>query len=411
MASVEDRWTNLDPATGKRIPNGRHGKGGRWRAHYRTPDGRQRNRIFDRKVDAERYLTTVEGSKLVGSYVDPGAAKVTVGEWSQRWLAGQAHLKPSTLERYAGILREHIEPKWGRVQLADVSHSAVQTWVTTLARSSAPATVRKVHRVLSLVLALAVKDGRLARNPAQGVNLPRVVTEERRYLTHEQVELLARACASPADPSKHRRRDERETDAYRLVVLFLAYTGARFGELAALRVGRLDFLRRRVAIVESVTLVNGVQTWGTPKGHERRDVPIPPFLIDELAGLVAGRGRDELVFPGVRGGGPLRAPVFRRATFDRAAASIGVPGLHPHELRHSAASLAIASGADVKVVQTMLGHASAAMTLDQYGHLFGDRLDEVSDAMAAARTSAVAHLLHAPAVVDLDAKRREATAQ
>jgi integrase len=161
-----------------------------------------------------------------------------------------------------------------------------------------------------------------------------------------------------------------------------------------------------------VTLVNGVQTWGTPKGHERREVPIPPFLIEELAVHVAGRGHDELVFAGVRGGGALRAPVFRRATFDRAATSIGMPGLHPHELRHTAASLAIASGADVKVVQTMLGHASAAMTLDQYGHLFGDRLDEVADVMAAAHAAAVvAHVLPKPIVVDLDAVRREVTAQ
>ena len=103
--------------------------------------------------------------------------------------------------------------------------------------------------------------------------------------------------------------------------------------------------------------------------------------------------------------------MFRRAAFDRAAASIGMPGLHPHELRHTAASLAIASGADVKVVQTMLGHASAAMTLDQYGHLFGDRLDEVADAMAAARAAAVAQALPQRIVVDLDAVRREATAQ
>ena len=88
-----------------------------------------------------------------------------------------------------------------------------------------------------------------------------------------------------------------------------------------------------------------------------------------------------------------------------------MPGLHPHELRHTAASLAIASGADVKVVQTMLGHASAAMTLDQYGHLFGDRLDEVADAMAAARAAAVAHVLPKQILVDLDAVRREATSQ
>ncbi len=114
-----------------------------------------------------------------------------------------------------------------------------------------------------------------------------------------------------------------------------------------------------------------------------------PFSCPELAELVEARQPDELVFTGVRGGGALRATVFRRAAFDEAAASIGLPGLNPHELRHTAASLAIAAGADVKVVQQMLGHASAAMRLDQYGHLFGDRLDQVAEAMDAARTAGV----------------------
>jgi hypothetical protein len=90
---------------------------------------------------------------------------------------------------------------------------------------------------------------------------------------------------------------------------------------------------------------------------------------------------------------PLWAAVFRQAAFAAAAASIGRPGRYPHELRHTAASLAIASGADVKVVQQMLGHASAAMTLDQYSHLFGDRRDEVAARMATAREAAVAPVL------------------
>ena len=120
--------------------------------------------------------------------------------------------------------------------------------------------------------------------------------------------------------------------------------------------------------------------WGTPKGHERREVPIPRFLVDELATHVAGKAPDDLVFTGVRGGARCARTIFRRAAFDRAASRIGMPDLHPHELRHTAASLAIASGANVKVVQQMLGHKSATMTLDQYGHLFGDRLDEVADA-------------------------------
>ena len=129
-------------------------------------------------------------------------------------------------------------------------------------------------------------------------------------------------------------------------------------------------------IAESVTLVGSNQVLGTPKGHEKRAVPIPRFLVDQIADHVRGKAPDDLVFAGVRGGGALRGPIFRRAAFDRAAEASGMPGLHPHELRHTAASLAIAAGADVKVVQKMLGHKSATMTLDQYGHLFDDRLDE-----------------------------------
>jgi integrase len=365
-----------------------------WRAHYRAPDGRQRNKSFPRKIDAERFLTTIESSKLTGSYLDPGLARLTVGEWSDRWLAAQAHLKPSTRERYAGLLREHVAPRWGRVRLSDVSHADVQAWVSELAEERSASTARKAHRVLSLALALAVRDRRLVRNPADGVRLPREVRRIRRYLTHAEVSSLANAAG-----------------AHRLPVFFLAYTGVRFGELAALRVAGLDLLRRRATIAESVTAVNGVLTWGTPKGHEHRDVPIPRFLVEDLAAYVAGKAPDELVFDAPHGG-VLRASNFRRDVFEPAARAAGLDGLVPHELRHTAASLAIASGADVKVVQQMLGHKSATMTLDLYGHLFPDRLDEVADALdAAARAARVAPPLPKAQIVSLDARRNGAIPQ
>lgn len=359
-----------------------------WRAHYRTPAGVQRNKTFARKVDAERFLASVESAKVTGTYVDPALSKVTVGDWAQRWLDGQAHLKPSTRSRYEGIVRKHIHPKWDRVMLANVSYGDVQSWVTELARDHSPATVQKIHRVLSLVLDMAVKDGRLARNVAGGVNLPRISKHEHRYLTHEQVEDLATATGYPSEASKHSSLDTRANETYRLVVLFLAYTGVRFGEMAALRVARIDLTRNRAVIAESVTPVQGQGlVWGSTKTHQRREVPIPRFLVAELAAHIEGKDPDDLVFAGIRNGQPLRVSTFRTA-FSAAARTIGVPNLHPHQLRHTAASLAIASGADVKVVQQMLGHSSATMTLDTYGHLFEDRLDEVGDALDAARTAA-----------------------
>jgi len=188
-----------------------------WRAHYRTPSGEQRNKTFDRKADAERFLANVESSKNTGSFVDSVLARITVRDWATHWLDNQTHLKPSTHERYAGIIREHIRPKWDRVKLANVSHADVQKWVTALSKTRSPATVRKVHRVLSLILNMAVKDRRLAHNVAIGVNLPRPTKEEQRFLTHAQVEALAEACARPTDVRKQRRLHERENQTYRLV--------------------------------------------------------------------------------------------------------------------------------------------------------------------------------------------------
>jgi integrase len=372
----------------RRVRNGRVD----YLARYRVPEGRKVSKSFGRRQDAKDWLTTVENSKLTGSYVDPNRSRIALGACADEWLESKMDLAPKTRDRYEGIIRAHIQPKWGNVRLSDVTHGGVQRWLSKL--DLAPASVRKVHRVLSMVLAYAVKDGRLAVNPAAGVSLPRVRQAEKRFLSHEQVSELAEACGSE----------------YRLMVLFLTYTGLRWGEMAALRVNRIDFLRRRALIAESVTPVKGAMVFGPTKGHERREVPIPRFLIEELSRHVAGRAGDDPVFPGKRGA-TLRYPVFQRGALNDACKRLEIPRLTPHELRHTAASLAIASGADVKVVQQMLGHKSATMTLDQYGHLFGDRLDVVADAMDAARAKALAAghqvgtKLAPGAVVDLETRR------
>ncbi len=360
-----------------------------WLARWRAPDGSQRKRTFPRKVDAERFLTGVDSRILDGSYIDPARSRVRVAEWSEQWLAGQLQLKPSTRARYESLLRVHVLPTWGPVPLARIGHAEVAEWVSSLAASGmAASSVRHAHRVLSLVLDLAVRDGRLHRNPADGVPLPRAKSSEKRFLSHAQVAELARACGP-----------------HRLVVETLAYTGLRYGELAALRVSRLDLMRRRIDVVESVTEVGGVAIVGTPKTHQRRSVPVPRSLVDALAGEVAGKAPSDYVFSSPEGS-MLRLQNFRRRCFDRAAAEVGLAGLTPHELRHTAASLAVSAGANVKAVQRMLGHASAAMTLDTYSGLFDDDLDAVAERLDVAAASARVPLVcPAPPVVDLDERR------
>lgn len=342
---------------------------GRWRARYRDAAGREHARHFARKIDAQAWLDSVTTSLGSGTYVDPRGARVTVGEWSQRWLETKTNLKPTTRATYETLMRGHVLPVWGARALSAVTHEGVARWVGDLERRGLSAsTVRQTHRVFSLMLDLAVNDGRLARNPAAGVPLPRPAQSRQALLDHAEVEALADAAGD-----------------HGTTLRFLAYTGLRFGELAALRVGQLNLDTRRARIVEAVAEVHGEAVFGSPKNHQARTVPIPRFLVPELADLVRGQAPDDFVFRAPHGG-VLRLSNFRRTVFDPAARTINRSDLTPHALRHTAASLAIAAGANVKVVQTMLGHKSATMTLDLYGHLFADQLDEVSDAMERSRT-------------------------
>lgn len=247
--------------------------------------------------------------------------------------------------------------------MASISYTDIAVWVADLsATGQAPSSVRQIYRALSLMLDQAVLDGRLGRNPAQGVKLPHVRRGEPVFLSAEQVGRLVDAAGSNG-----------------LSFHVLALTGLRFGELAGLRVKRLDVARRRLVIAEGLSEVGGRVVWSSPKAHRTRSVPVPRSLMPDLIDLCAGKAPDDPLFTSPNGG-PLRLMNSRRV-FDPACRAAGVSGATPHDLRHTAASLAISAGANVKAVQRMLGHASAAMTLDVYAGLFSDDMDDVADRM------------------------------
>jgi|SRR5215218_10970269 len=100
-------------------------------ARHHGPEGRKVSKSFDRRQDAKDWLTTVEGSKLAGSYVDPNRSKITLGVFADEWLDSKLDLVPKTRDRYEGIIRAHIRPRWGKVQLCNVTHGVVQRWLSS----------------------------------------------------------------------------------------------------------------------------------------------------------------------------------------------------------------------------------------------------------------------------------------
>ena len=348
----------------------------RYRVRYRDPDRKSREKAgFTRKKDAEDYLANITVSTLRGEYVNPTTAKSTIADLGAEWISNQTHVKPSTFASQESSWRIHVLPMWGTRRVGEISHSDVKNWITKLTPDRSATTVIRAYGVLAAILDVAVLDRRLTTNPARGVKMPRKAKKKRNYLTATQVELLASEVGDNAT-----------------LVYLLAYTGLRWGEATAIRVRSIDALRRRVFVAENAVTIGSKIVVGTPKTHEARSVPYPKFLSVRIARACEGKGREGLLFgDGVNhmtrsnsGGGWFENAVLRAQRVDA-----DFPRITPHDLRHTAASLAISAGANVKAVQRMLGHASAAMTLDTYADLFEDDLDDVSDRLDAARAESV----------------------
>ncbi|WP_281640529.1 site-specific integrase [Aurantimicrobium minutum] len=349
---------------------------------YRKPDHSQaKKRGFKTLRDAREFEASVTVSKASGTFIDVVQTKVTVSALGTVWLANKDNVvKPSTFHPLEIAWRLHVEPVWGKRAVGSIRHTEIQTWVTKLSTELGATSVIRAFGVLSGILENSVKDRRITANPAHDIQLPKKGSKARAYLNHNQVEELAQA-----------------SGANSTVVLLLAYTGLRWGEATALRVKDLDLLKLRLTVNENAVDVAGTIHVGTPKSHETRTVPIPQFLAEALAQACEGKSRNALVLGD--GTNHLRRPSTGKGWLDSAVKECqkvdpNFPRVTPHDLRHTAASLAVSAGANVKIVQRMLGHASAAMTLDTYADLFDADLDTVSEALDAARNSAsVAKLL------------------
>ena len=340
-----------------------------WRARTRLRNGDARSNTFARKVDAEAWLTTMQAGRLDGTAADPKRGRTTYGAWLDKWQPTRRHgSRASTLARDDSYIANHVRPHWQDWQLAHIDRTDVVDWVGELSdKGLAPATVAKVYQLFAASIEAAITDRYLGVSPCRSIDLPKIGKHPMRILTPGELGRLAD------------KMDER----YRALVLVAGYGGLRIGELSALHVGDIDRKRKQVRVERTASWVKGHLHINQPKtASGRRSVALPGFVWDALVGHLGEHSGPEIVFP-APGGGYLQPNLFRRRQFAPAVAGAKLDGLRPHDLRHTAVSLWIASGADVKRVAARAGHTSVSFTLDRYGHLYPDSEDDLMGALDA----------------------------
>lgn len=378
MARVEDRWTRKD-----KTRTADYGKGMRWRVVWMEPDG-EKKKSFPSKDAAKEHATWIDHNQRSGTYVQASHGEITVGELLPVWSATQVHVAPSTAAAIESDINASLIPYWGLRKVGAIERADVQEWVAYMSGDGkAPRTVGTIYGRFTTFMSWCVGERRIAVNPAVGVKLPKGNKREHKFLTVAQVKALAAAI-------------DKE---YQGLVWLLAMSGLRISEAAELRVKDVDVRRRRLTISRSVVYVKGTAQIGPPKNGKPRTVPLTNTALGIIRDAMKARaghpdGTSALLFSTVRGV-QLRANNFKRRNFDNAVAAVNaaaakgeglvrIPaGLWVHDLRHTAASWAVQSGASVKSVQRMLGHATAAMTLDTYAGLFDQDLDDVAVKMEA----------------------------
>lgn len=334
--------------------------GGGYQVRYYAPDGRLRSKTFRSRREAVRFANEAEADIGRGSWHDPALGDTRLDDYIRQYLSTTAHWRISTRTKAEGHINNYILPAFGRVSVARIRPMDVREWVAALiAHGLAPGTVRAVYASFSRVMNQAVIDGLIPRSPCLGVTLPKdEVRREMHVLEPAQIEQLADAVAP----------------RYRALIFTAAYTGLRWGELAALRLKNLDLVAGSISVVESVTEVKGILHVGPTKTGATRTIALPNFLRQMLADHTKEFPSAAHVFTSAKNH-PLRRNFYHRE-FVPAVKRARLPeGFRFHDLRHTCAALLIANGAHPKEIQERMGHSTIRVTFDRYGHLF-PTLDE-----------------------------------
>ena len=357
---------------------GFHKKSGLYMARYtvQTGTGSKRKTIYGKiRAEVSQELTKAMAHRDIGLVFDTN--KLTLGQYLKRWLSDSVKdtVKQTTYESYERIIRVHLVPTLGRIQLKNLSPTHVRRLYREKLDSGLSATsVQRTHALLHKALKQAVNDGLLPRNVTEAVTAPRQIRREIQALPPEQARAFLQAAKS---------------DRLEALYLLAIHTGLRQGELLGLKWGDVDLEQGTLQVRRIRSAAKGAPTFTTPKNNKSRSVRLTAQALQALRDhrkrqieerlKYAGSWQETgLVFTSTVGTPLNRHNLFRRS-FKPLLRRAGLPDLPFHALRHSFATLMLSGREHPKVVQEMLGHSRINTTLDFYSHVLPDMQREAVD--------------------------------
>ena len=320
------------------------------------------------EIDAYRGVNLTEDSRI------------SLGQWLDRWLEEYAapSVRPSTLEGYQGYIERNIKTHLGDKQVGKITREDVQKLYRELQKNGrqefhpehghklSGATIRHIHGVFHQAMDAAVQENLIARNPTEGITLPKKRTAPKQILNDAQLERFLEVI----------RTDSVWHDFFYTELT----TGLRRGEICGLMWNDFDedhgtlSVRRTLHIQRGGRLVTGETKTGTGK----RTITLPP----STAQLLAQRKKSsysQWIFPIPLQPEQLTSPSTACNHLKTLLKRAGLPSIRFHDLRHTFATHALASGVDAKTLSGILGHTQASFTLDTYTHVTGDMQKRASE--------------------------------
>lgn len=343
-----------------------------WEARYTTGydpgTGKQIQRSISGKAQKEVAKKLKEATVAIdaGTYTAP--SKMTIGEWLDIWTAEYlGGVKPRTVDLYKGVVKSRLKPGIGALRLEVLTPHAVQSYYNGLSKEGlAPKTVKNIHGILHKALQQAVSNSYIRTNPADSCILPRAVRKELKPMDEDMITAFLKIVKG---------------HQYEELFKVTLFTGMREGEVLGLMWDCVDLTKGTVTIDKQLQMIRGSkgQYQIVPtKNSKGRTISIAPFVVDTLRRVKHQQLENRLrygeswedsgfVFTNELGHHLSASTVYK--SFKKVMQDIGSPETRFHDLRHSYAVASIRSGDDIKTVQENLGHATAAFTLDVYGHV------------------------------------------